>query len=130
MDEQYYDDQLMQEPVHKVRGKVRRISPVKAEIAMQKPRDATGKFLSGEELQVYNAQRQQQQFLAERARVGAMLGKQQVQQPVSPVNAYPQQVAGSNFAAMLQANKMGGRQQSETDKWDMLLGKRKGGILK
>ena len=112
-------------------------SEAKAQVAQQKPRDASGRFLSGEELQAYQAQRQQQQFEAERAKVNSMLGKKQPMQqpyptyptnnPIQPNMPQPR----SNFQDILAANKPGARAQSpqdEGDKWDSLLGKKRQNI--
>ena len=105
----------------------RRPSPAKAAIAMQKPRDAKGKFLSGEELQAYQAQQQQAQYAAERAKLDSLFGRQ-TQSPQPPQSIQPVQ---NNFQSILQANKPGGVQdqgESEEDKWNILLGKKRTNI--
>jgi hypothetical protein len=109
-------------------------SAAKAAVAMQKPRDAEGRFLSGQELQAYQAQAQQQQFMAERARVNNILGRQSdapISQPMSPIQ---QQMGMGNvpagFEAIIQANKPRGMASdlNEDDKWNMLLGKKRRGF--
>ena len=109
-----------------------RTSAAKAAVAMQKPRDAEGRFLSGQELQAYQAQQQQAQFMAERARVNNILGRQ----PNTPLSDTPmapmQQTMNvpTNFEAIVQANKPRGMASdlSENDKWDILLGKKRRGF--
>jgi hypothetical protein len=102
----------------------RKPSPAKAVIAMQKPRDASGRFLSGDELAAYQARQQQAQFAAERDHMNSLLGRtssQSTQQP-SPqptMQGMPQ----SNFQAILNANKPGSNE--DADRWNVLLGKKK-----
>ena len=108
-------------------------SAAKAAVAMQKPRDAEGRFLSGQELQAYQAQAQQQQFMAERARVNNMLGRQSdapISQPMSPIQQNMNMNVPAGFEAIVQANKPRGMASdlSEDDKWNMLLGKKRRGF--
>lgn len=107
--------------------KEHRPSAAKAAVAQQKPRDASGRFLSGAELQAYQIQQQQSQQAAERARLGALFGRT----PTSDVQAQPLGPP-TNFDAIIQANKPRGMASNleEGDKWDMLLGRKKrGGLL-
>lgn len=105
-------------------GPMRKSSPAKAAIAQAKPRDSQGRFLSGPELEAYAAQRQSEQFAAERAKMNAILGRgnggqvfgqQVMQQPVQQQN---------NFQAILNANKPGSM-NNDANRWDALLGRRK-----
>jgi hypothetical protein len=99
-------------------------SPAKAEVARQKPRDAQGKFLSGADLENYRAQQQAIQFQNERDKMSNLLGRGNAM----PQTNMPQQIPGlqNNFQTIISANKIGGStSQSEDDKWNMLLGKRK-----
>lgn len=107
-------------------------SAAKAAVAMQKPRDAEGRFLSGQELQAYQAQAQQQQFMAERARVNNILGRQP-NAPLSESSMAPMQQSmnvPTNFDAIVQANKPRGMASdlNEDDKWNILLGKKRRGF--
>jgi len=113
------DEQIQDQP---------KTSPAKAAVARVKPRDEHGKFLSGAELQQYNAQRQAQQFAAERNKMNSILGRTTPQNPTpGPVQPIPQ----NNFQNILNANKPGnvgqqnGQPQTEGDKWDILLGKKR-----
>lgn len=100
-------------------------SPAKAAVAMQKPRDQYGRFLSGAELQAYQIQQQQAQFNAERDRVNSILGRNRIN-PLEPIQQMPTQIPQTNFQAIVNANKPGGATpQTEEDKWDQLLGKRR-----
>lgn len=111
-------------------------SEAKAMVAQQKPRDASGRFLSGAELQNYQLMQQQAQFDAERAKVNAMLGKAQpMQQQPNPNIPIQQNLPQprNNFQDILAANKPGARTQnqdpqSEADKWDTFLGKKRNNI--
>lgn len=102
-------------------------SPAKAAVAQQKPRDASGRFLSGAELADYRAQQQQTQFQAERDRMSNLLGRSV--SPTMPTTPSPiqQQMVPSGFDAIIQANKPRGMasQLSEDDKWAVLLGKKR-----
>lgn len=95
--------------------------PAKAAVAQTKPRDASGRFLSGERLQEYQVQQQSMMQQAERDRMNQLLGRggQSIQSGMQP--------GQSDFAALLAANKPGGRAQvpAEGDKWDILLGKKR-----
>lgn len=102
-------------------------SPAKAEVARQKPRDAQGKFLSGAELENYRAQQQAIQFQNERDKVSNLLGRGNAI-PQTQQSMPLQQIPGlqNNFQAIINANKIGGSTpQSEDDKWNALLGKRR-----
>lgn len=107
--------------------KVRIPSPAKAAIAQQKPRDATGRFLSGAALQNYQVQQQQAQFAAERDRVSNLLGRSV--SPVMPTQTVSQipQTQSTNFEAIINANKPRGMASTltEDDKWAILLGKKR-----
>jgi len=115
-------------------------SEAKSVVAKQKPRDAQGKFLSGEALAQYNAQQQRAQMDSERARLDQLFGRQGgqssgqpplVSQPMTQQNTIqsnmpiPQQ--NSNFQAILDANRPGkfANPEQNTDKWDTLLGKKR-----
>lgn len=97
----------------------RKPSAAKAAIAQQKPRDASGKFLSGAELENYRAQQQQAQFEAERAKVSNLLGRSSQPQTMQPMQQM--QVPQSNFQAILAANKPGSDQ--DVNRWNTLLGR-------
>jgi hypothetical protein len=115
-------------------GRERIPSAAKAEVARNKPRDNAGRFLSGAELQQYMAMQQQQQFDIERAKVNAMLGRREQQQPgysTSPITPNIPQPR-DNFNAILNANKPGVRSntnipQDGDDRWNILLGKKRNG---
>lgn len=96
--------------------------PAKAAVAQAKPRDASGRFLSGERLQEYQVQQQAIMQQAERDKVNQLLGRGQ-----SFMQTPGMQSGQSDFAALLAANKPGGRAQvpAEGDKWDILLGKKR-----
>lgn len=114
-------------------GHIRKPSIAKSIVATQKARDAQGHFVSEEEKQVVLAQRQQAQFIAEKERMNAMLGKQSNSQPINTqqinnsnqtINQPSfQQQPQSNFQAILNANKPGSTE--DTDRWNVLLGKKK-----
>lgn len=106
--------------------KIRRPSAAKAAVAQSKPRDASGKFLSGAELAAYQAQAQQAQFAAEQARVSNILGRTPQTMPQAPVSQASIQ-APAGFAAILAANKPGSMasELDEQSRWDALLGRKR-----
>lgn len=122
--DQYMDQEMM---VNQPQGKVRVPSPAKAAIAQSKPRDNKGKFLSGEELQAYQANQQAAQFSAQRQHLQNLLGRNNTggynnPQPVN-YNQLPSGPGGNNFANIVQANKPGGS-INNNNKWNILLGKK------
>lgn len=103
----------------------RKPSQAKSVIAQQKPRDTSGKFLSGTELEAYQAQTQQAQFAMEKARMNALLGKssEQFQQPQYPQQQVPfQEFPQSNFEAIINNNKPGA--SNDVNRWNTLLGRK------
>ena len=116
-------------------------SEAKAFVAQQKPRNAQGQFLSGEELVQYQQQQQASMLDQQRQALDVKLGRQSNLGPGTPVpiqSNMPPQLQQNNFQQILAANKPGARtpnglpgvetQDTEADKWDVLLGKRRSNI--
>lgn len=130
MYEDQQDQEYMEQPT-------RKSSPAKSAIAQQKPRDDKGHFLSGQELQNYQHQKQSIQLAAERYRMNQLLGNRGTIQSSQGNNPLP---TGDKFRDMLRSNGAGGgrtinqsqtnstTESSSSDKWDILLGKKKSNI--
>lgn len=109
-------------------------SPRKSEVAQTKARDpTTGRFLNPEQIQQAQAQAQQAAIQAQQQRLNTLFGKQTPTSPITP--NIPSSQPQNNFQTILAANKPGGRSDlgmaspdSEEDKWNIMLGKKRSNI--
>ena len=108
-------------------------SEAKAMIAQQKIRDpTTGRFLNPEQTQQIAQQRQAASNEINKQKLDSLFGRSSSTPPPNPIQGnLPNPQPQNNFQAILAANKPGASmnvQQSEDDKWNTLLGKKKSNI--
>lgn len=108
-------------------------SEAKAIIAQQKARDpTTGRFLDPGQQQVVAQQHQAIITEQQRQKLDSLFGRSSSSPMPNPIQGnLPSPQPQNNFQAILAANKPGSSmnvQQSEEDKWNTLLGKKKSNI--
>lgn len=108
-------------------------SEAKAIIAQQKARDpTTGRFLDPSQQQQVAQQHQAVATEQQRQKLNSLFGRTASSPQSNPIQGnLPSPQPQNNFQAILAANKPGASmnvQQSEDDKWNTLLGKKKSNI--